>query len=243
MTDTKHSLGILEADLNQALNEDEFEWLDNLLLDRVPEDDVDPDKDDEGILNLSELDGFLTAIVSNPESIMPSQWMPTIWGDFEPDWEQSEDFQQAFELILRHMNIITLSLTTHTEPFEPLFHVTERGDGTDVMIVDEWCAGYLRGIKLDPDAWNTGGHDIEDKLQLIHEFGDDENFDPFAQVDRSDEMVEKIEYAIVSIHQYFFDQRGGETTQEPLHQEALPVGRDAPCPCGSGKKFKKCCLH
>ena len=21
------------------------------------------------------------------------------------------------------------------------------------------------------------------------------------------------------------------------------VGRNAPCPCGSGKKFKQCCLH
>ena len=24
--------------------------------------------------------------------------------------------------------------------------------------------------------------------------------------------------------------------------EALRVGRNDPCPCGSGKKFKKCCL-
>jgi hypothetical protein len=23
----------------------------------------------------------------------------------------------------------------------------------------------------------------------------------------------------------------------------MPAGRDDPCPCGSGKKFKKCCLH
>ncbi|MEJ1406980.1 MAG: SEC-C metal-binding domain-containing protein, partial [Candidatus Sedimenticola sp. (ex Thyasira tokunagai)] len=25
--------------------------------------------------------------------------------------------------------------------------------------------------------------------------------------------------------------------------EAPKVGRNDPCPCGSGKKFKKCCLH
>jgi uncharacterized protein YecA (UPF0149 family) len=23
----------------------------------------------------------------------------------------------------------------------------------------------------------------------------------------------------------------------------VKVGRNDPCPCGSGKKFKKCCLH
>lgn len=23
----------------------------------------------------------------------------------------------------------------------------------------------------------------------------------------------------------------------------MPIGRNDPCPCGSGKKYKKCCLH
>lgn len=27
-----------------------------------------------------------------------------------------------------------------------------------------------------------------------------------------------------------------------LRQNSAPVGRNAPCPCGSGKKFKKCCF-
>ena len=29
--------------------------------------------------------------------------------------------------------------------------------------------------------------------------------------------------------------------QEPVHREAPKVGRNDPCPCGSGKKYKKCC--
>lgn len=29
---------------------------------------------------------------------------------------------------------------------------------------------------------------------------------------------------------------------QPIHREQPPVGRNDPCPCGSGKKFKKCCL-
>ena len=28
----------------------------------------------------------------------------------------------------------------------------------------------------------------------------------------------------------------------PIRSERPPVGRNAPCPCGSGKKYKKCCL-
>ena len=31
------------------------------------------------------------------------------------------------------------------------------------------------------------------------------------------------------------------TTKTPITKEALP-GRNEPCPCGSGKKYKKCCI-
>jgi len=29
--------------------------------------------------------------------------------------------------------------------------------------------------------------------------------------------------------------------QNPIRAEAMKVGVNDPCPCGSGKKFKKCC--
>ena len=28
---------------------------------------------------------------------------------------------------------------------------------------------------------------------------------------------------------------------EPIHSEQKEIGRNDPCPCGSGKKYKKCC--
>ncbi len=34
---------------------------------------------DDSILDLSELDGFLTAIVSGPQAIAPSQWLPALF--------------------------------------------------------------------------------------------------------------------------------------------------------------------
>jgi preprotein translocase subunit SecA len=33
----------------------------------------------------------------------------------------------------------------------------------------------------------------------------------------------------------------GPTEQQPVRREGEKVGRNAPCPCGSGKKYKKCC--
>ncbi len=34
---------------------------------------------------------------------------------------------------------------------------------------------------------------------------------------------------------------GGSGGAIPLRREAPKVGRNDPCPCGSGKKYKKCC--
>ena len=32
-----------------------------------------------------------------------------------------------------------------------------------------------------------------------------------------------------------------ETVQQPYVRSVPKVGRNDPCPCGSGKKYKKCC--
>jgi len=34
---------------------------------------------------------------------------------------------------------------------------------------------------------------------------------------------------------------GGPTTPDTVVREVKKVGRNDPCPCGSGKKHKKCC--
>ncbi len=34
---------------------------------------------------------------------------------------------------------------------------------------------------------------------------------------------------------------GAPIPHEPVRREAPKVGRNEPCPCGSGKKYKKCC--
>ena len=38
---------------------------------------------------------------------------------------------------------------------------------------------------------------------------------------------------------YYVD--GNVHGQDPYRRETPKVGRNEPCPCGSGKKYKKCC--
>ncbi|MEW8087972.1 MAG: SEC-C metal-binding domain-containing protein, partial [Candidatus Thiodiazotropha endolucinida] len=66
--------------------------------------------------------------------------------------------------------------------------------------------------------------------------------------DKSYDVVESIQLKIApnarQIHAYWLSRRD-EIPQDELikKREQTPVGRNDPCPCGSGKKYKKCCLH
>ncbi len=40
---------------------------------------------------------------------------------------------------------------------------------------------------------------------------------------------------------FYIDGEIGDTESTTKHTGQLKVGRNDPCPCGSGKKFKKCC--
>ncbi len=61
---------------------------------------------DEGILDLSELDGFLTTVAGGPRAVVPSTWMNAVWGSLEPKWESPERAKLIVELMTRHMNSI-----------------------------------------------------------------------------------------------------------------------------------------
>ena len=129
-------------DLFADLTEEEFEYLDNFLLDRIVEGSVSPGQE-EGVLDIAELDGLFTAIVSGPVLIQPSRWLPAVWGDFEPVWENEKEFENVISLMIRHMNGIAQTLMEQPEEFEPVFMEREV-KGKTYLIVDEWCEGYQR---------------------------------------------------------------------------------------------------
>lgn len=55
----------------EPLNENELEWLDDVLTKY---------NTDQAILDVAELDGLITAVLSSPRPIEPEQWLVVIWG-------------------------------------------------------------------------------------------------------------------------------------------------------------------
>ena len=234
------------SDLFTILSEAEIERLSEFLLERIPEDaDAEYTEDtDEGILDISELDGFFTAIVSGPVMIPPSQWLPAVWGEYEPVWESEKEFEGIFTLMMRHMNDIAATLMEHPEYFEALFleRVVEEKTYT---IVDEWCEGYLRGVALAAAQWDSAGHEMTELLAPIRAFTGETKWRGHDLGESETENIRNaIEPNVREIHAWWLKRRSENAPPvKPVLRSEPRVGRNDPCPCGSGKKYKKCCLH
>jgi hypothetical protein len=53
-------------------------------------------------------------------------------------------------------------------------------------------------------------------------------------------LLPELEGALVSGHAHHHHHDDGHAPETPYVRETPKVGRNDPCPCGSGKKFKKC---
>ncbi|MEA9390423.1 YecA family protein [Acerihabitans sp. TG2] len=200
---------------------------------------------DDSILDLSELDGFLTAIISGPQTIAPSQWIPALWGgqEHQPGWESQAQLQRFFDPIFKHMNGIVSSLMDEPDQFTAMFAIRNI-DEKEIIVAEEWCFGYMRGVELGD--WTGLPPAMQIHLDAIALHGCEKNFPLLDKLtlEQHQQSVGFIEPAARALHRYYLDQRRDALTPRATPVKQMPkVGRNDPCPCGSGKKFKHCCLH
>ena len=102
-------------------------------------------------MGLSDLDGFLTGIVVGPELILPSEWLPVIWGGEEPEFETEAEMRTVLGTIMGRYNEIITCLDSEAENFEPIFLEGPE----DEVIASDWAAGFLDAVALRPLAWGV----------------------------------------------------------------------------------------
>jgi uncharacterized protein len=224
-------------DLDDLLTDEELDQFEQFLMsDDTPEECMD----------ISMLDGFLTALVIGPGTHMPSQWLPMVWGATESDPMTFKDEAQAEKImswIMRYMNERVYDLQEGIDDYEPLIYTREH-KGETVPIIDEWCVGFVRAMELDRAAWEPVMQS-EETLELIYPillYGTEEGWKSLendkALEARHDEFAASLGANVVGIRDYWLPIRKAAST---FRREAAKVGRNDACPCGSGKKFKKCC--
>jgi uncharacterized protein len=228
------------------LTEDEIRELDQFLL--------DADRLEEA-MDVSTLDGFLTAIVCGPKTIMPSEWMRWVWdmerGEESPTFKDHGEAQRIVGLLMRHMNDVATTLYESPEDYEPLL-LENPNDGDTVPVIDEWCFGFMKGVQLDVEGWAPLLAGKPEWMSTILLYGSEDGWEALEaktlSLDQHKALADGLADSVRKIHALWLEKRREQITtgaqpdvvrREPV-RNPNKVGRNEPCPCGSARKFKQC---
>jgi uncharacterized protein len=203
-------------------------------------------------MNLEELDGFLAALICGPDIALPSEYLTEICGrdllieGVDVDLPEFKDF---LSLLLRHWNVIADTLHSG-DAYLPLLLL----DGTGISRANDWAKGFVRGMQVHPAGWSLlvddedNGGSLVPIFALAHENDPDPSLRPYKEpisVEKREHLIAAAAAGVMRIYQYFEATRLLEPVPDrigPTYRRVAPkVGRNDPCPCGSGKKFKHCC--
>ncbi len=208
-----------QDDLGTLLSDDEWAALGDLL-------------DRPGGPNVDTSIGFLTAVVSVPNMIPSQEWITTAVGERASD--------RRLGLLLRAFNTISDGLR-HETVFCP--------EADEIQAIEDWCRGYVMGLSLDDDTINDETSVAAFPIYILsgeyplnapddeEPIADEEGWKKTAREDLADAALEVFDVLAPA-------RRRAATNADPVGQQRVTtkVGRNDPCPCGSGKKYKKCHL-
>lgn len=225
----------------------------------------------EECLNVTQIQGLLYAVVITPEPIKPEEWLPIIFDDESHEYVAVESMRQLLAELLNacdHYNALHLKASLHF-PYDPKKMTLDMFDtmmdwtwgfflGLEIRS-EFWTSRRIaRKVSL-----NLEDDPIENSFTII-EFLVDDDFDDDEFVaelkqgippELSEEDIEMyVQYSCLELLPTVVEniqQLGGETKKRAVHEltvrqapaQSIQLGRNDPCHCGSGKKYKKCCLH
>ncbi len=214
------------------------------------------------------LDGFLCGVLVQPELVGDDVWLPFVfdagghrWGEAEPSPEQL----RARSLILRRHAALNRSIAefggfdpfvlellrprrvTTPRPRRPSPTPSRRR--RSIRSARRCCPGSRASSRRCTccRAWPTStSPTVTTTLARLFRFlpeGEDDPHGIFAVVERErplgslDEAIGEVVACVADLYELTAPLR---YKVEAVRRDAPKVGRNEPCPCGSGKKFKQC---
>ena len=204
-------------------------------------------------MNVEMLEGFFAALVCCPDTVRPSEYLRVIWGGEpvggEAGWKDEAELRSFLDLMMRHWNSVADALYSG-DVFLP--YIVEDGDG--IARGNDWARGFLRGMELRREEWAELFDDEEHGgvlvpiLALANEHHPDPEMRPYKvpmSPERREQLLIGMAAAVPRIYRYFASHRRARVRAarevQTFRRSETKVGRNDPCPCGSGKKYKKCC--
>jgi uncharacterized protein len=196
------------------------------------------------------LDGYLTALATAPVMLSPGVWLPFVWGlseKDEPAFNSPMQMERITRLIMKLMSHLIVTLRENPDSCEPIFDSAVYPDSSREFIDGEmWAYGYMSAVHLQSDLWQDilKNPEYADILRPIYLLGTSELTEDEALLIETPEQREALSILIpecvAQLYRFWIPVR--RVVMDPLLSREMPkIGRNEKCPCGSGRKYKKCC--
>jgi uncharacterized protein len=200
-------------------------------------------------MNMESLDGYFAALICGPDMVVPNEYLPAIWGE-DFCFDGNDQATEILGLLMRHWGTISSELfrtLKESHVYMPVLLEDDEG----IAHGNDWAQGFMRGVQARPASWHEVIASIEHGGPLIpimllaHEHDPDPAMRPKPVApDKREEILSMMIAGLTKIYRYFEPHRrsvAGASRPVPLRREGRKIGRNDPCPCGSGLKYKRCC--
>lgn len=196
-------------------------------------------------MRLDEVQAVLCAIVSGPEPVQPNVWLPEVLGKgMEKD---DPVVAETVELLMRLNNDIAAALLADETVAPVLYPEDESCETYDYAA---WADSYVFGAGLAGDWYELAGKHADDLSELLEpmfllngmlkedvEKSGERWFSPAEEARLVADIQENLPVIVQTLYNFWRNKRMGGT----VRNEEPKSGRNDPCPCGSGRKYKQCC--
>ena len=196
----------------------------------------------DAALPLDAVQGLFAAIATVPTAVPQEKWLSEVLGESHA-FESEEDARDVIGLLTRFRDETARQLH-EGEGFDFILYGPD-GDEEDFSA---WAEGYLIGVDLADPPWDEEA-DAEDLDNMLFPFlaltgqakemaleAGEEWMDEKEESRMLSDIRQGLADHLLDVRSYWFE----KSIPDPVKREAPKVGRNDPCPCGSGKKHKNC---
>ena len=200
---------------------------------------LDAKSEAHNTMRCDEVQGFMMALLSGPDALNPTNWLPEILGE-----ESLFDAKERTEIERLVMAMAADMRMKFNEKILPdLWFYEDEAGNPDFYT---WCNAYLYALDIVPTDWfeAVDQEEFEDLFYPIMALGgiydDEENGEVILHLNEKEltQLESDLPHVLLDIYWYW---QAIINKPQTIRREGEKVGRNDPCPCGSGKKYKACC--
>jgi uncharacterized protein len=213
----------------------------------------------EGTLTLGELYGFFFAVTSAPELVHFSDALEFVFVDMDGVFQGLEDANRVIDWLTRLYNEINEGVVSGDPklPSSVVFRDDAMANFDPECPVAQWARGFVEGHNWLEECWDLDlPEEMEEELPAVlmvlgifwsreradeYDVERDADEAPLAYVvERAVRLFQDSMRSYASMGRAIYLARMEVEGTVPFRSDPVP-GRNDPCPCGSGRKYKKCC--